>query len=482
MTGRPGAAQLVATAGGRTVRPALVLTVLGAAFFMSVLDVTSVIAALPSIAADLELTAGGAAWVVTAHGVAVGGCLLSAGRAADVVGARRMFVAATSAFAAASALCALSATGELLIAARAFQGIAAAVLTPSALSLLLAVHPEEPGRNRAIGVWGGLGAVGATAGLLIGGLLTTIVEWSWIFWINVPVCVAVVAVSRSVLPDLGRSRERSLQLPAALALSGALAAVILALLRGPEDGWTSPVVLVAGAASVMLAAGFWSVERRAVDPVLPARLWRARGMVSGNATVLLAGVAVDALLYLSTRNAQENLGLSALGFGGLAAIMTVTSVAGVIAGQALTGRLGTRSVAVAGMAIIAVGSLVLALASGDGIFLPALGLGLFGPGLGLAFTAGQIACLAGVTGEDAGTASGLEETSFAIGNTLGTTVGASAALGLGTFASATSDRTADAYFVVAVIGLAGAAAASMLPRHIDSGRSGDQPCSDPVSS
>lgn len=168
--------------------------------------------------------------------------------------------------------------------------------------------------TRAIGIWGGLGGIGATVGLIVGGLLTSVAGWEWIFFLNVPVCAAVL-LARRVLPDPDTEPDRRIDVPAALTLSGALAAAIFAILRGPEHGWTHPAVLGPAAAAVVLLVAFRLVERRATDPVLPPRLLRLRGVVVGNATVLMAGLAVDALLLLTTRYAQQVLGAGALGFG-----------------------------------------------------------------------------------------------------------------------------------------------------------------------
>lgn len=406
---------------GTARRPVVVLTVLGAAFLMTVLDSTSVVAALPTIESALEFTAGGVAWVVTAYGVAMGGLLLSAGRLADVVGARRTFLVATAAFALTSLACGLAPTGGILIGARLLQGVAAALMTPAALALLLATYAEGPDRDRAIGIWGGLGGIGATVGLLVGGLLTSVAGWEWIFFLNVPVCAAVL-LARRVLPDPDTEPDRRIDVPAALTLSGALAAAIFAILRGPEHGWTHPAVLGPAAVAVVLLVAFRLVERRATDPVLPPRLLRLRGVVVGNATVLTAGIAVDALLLLTTRYAQQVLGAGALGFGVLACAMTVTSVAGVALGQRIVGRVGVRPVAATGMVLIASAGLLLT-GSGTTWAVPVLGMIVYGVGMGFAFVAGQIACLAQVGPADAGTASGLEETSFGIGGTLGTAAG-----------------------------------------------------------
>lgn len=450
--------------GTRADHPRLVLVILGSAFFMTVLDSTSVIAALPSISAGLALRPDQSAWVLTAYGVAVGGFLLTAGRLSDVYGARRVFLVATAVFALASAACGLATGWTSLITARGIQGLAAAAMTPSALALLLAAHHDEIQRGRAIGIWGGLGGIGATAGLLVGGALTTIGDWTWVFWINVPVCIAVLAASRSMLPDPVRRSGRSTEWPAALALCGVLTAATFVLLHGAAHGWNEAPVVGAVAVAVILGPVFLVLERRSSDPVLPPRLWRMPGVRSGNAVVLMSGIVVDGLLYLTSRQAQEDLSLSPLAFGGLAAIMTITSFAGVLAGQALVRRMGVRTVATTGMAVLTAAGVLLAMTSEHGVPQLALGLAVFGPGMGLAFVAGQIACLRWVPDADAGIASGIEETSFSVGSMFGTGIGAAAAIGAAsTWGGPAFSGSSRAYLVIALVGLAGCVVSRALP-------------------
>lgn len=443
----------MSVASARRLRPRLVLVLVGSASLMTVLDSTAVIAALPSIRDDLGFTPSGATWVLVAHGVAVGGCLLSAGRLADALGPRRVFVVALAAFGLASLLCGFAWAPWTLVATRVLQGVAAAALTPAALALLLAAHPDGPARSRALAVWSGLGSVGATAGLLLGGALAATIGWSWLFWANVPVCVIVLALTRRELPSPPREPGRSPDLPSALALAVTLSAVVLALLSGPEAGWSSLRTLGALVVAAIAATTLVVLQRRAVDGILPASLLKLGGVRAGNLVVLLVGVAVDGLLLLATWQAQDVLGLGALQFGLLAAAMTLTCAVAVAVGQALLATAGARTVTAVGGALIVVAGLVLALGgTGEDWRVLGLGLAVFGVGMGLVFIAGQIVSLTGVPVADAGTASGLEETSFSIGTTLGPALVAAVAGALVVGGVSLSSSIATTFLVVAGVG------------------------------
>lgn len=407
------------------------LAVLCTAFFMAVLDSTSVFAALPSIAEDLAFPASQVQWVITAYGVTVGGLLLLGGRIADLFGRRRVYMTSVGLFAVASLVCGLAWSSEALIAARAVQGLGAAILTPAGLSILMMVFPDGPDRNKALGVWGGLGGLGATAGLLLGGLLTDTVGWAWIFFINVPFCLAVVGLSPVLLPESrNRAGRRSFDLPGAVTMTGALVLLLYALFKVADDGGPTiqSVGLVAGA--VGMGALFVVIELRSDEPLVPFRIFRSRTLVGGNVTILAAGIAVDGMLIIVTLYAQQILGYSAMQFGLAMAVMTVASLAGVMTGQRMVTRFGFRSVAVTGMVLLGLGCLVLARLSADGSFVDNLLLGLltFGAGLGAAFVAAQIAALAEVAEEESGLASGIEETSFAVGTTLGVAIASAVAV------------------------------------------------------
>ncbi|WP_159620041.1 MFS transporter [Ruania rhizosphaerae] len=441
-------------------RPWWALAVVCMAMFMAVLDSTSVYAALPAIARDLGFSPAEIQWVITAYGVSIGGFLLLGGRLADRWGRRRVFMASVAVFAAGSLACGWAPSGDVLIAARVLQGMGAAVMTPAGLGILMNVFPDGPDRNRALGIWGGLGGIGATVGLLLGGVLTEWAGWPWIFFTNVPVCIAVVVLCPLLLPagEPGRSR---VDLPGGLMCTGALVLILLALFRIAEQG-ADPLVAGFGVGGLVLASVFVLIERRSPAPLVPPRLFSRTTLVGGNLVIVIAGISVDGLLIVVTLYAQQVLGLSALQFGLTMAIMTVTSVAGVVAGQRLVTRSGFRIVAAAGMVLLAIACLLLSRLTPDGTIVGDLLAGLitFGAGMGAAFVAGQIAALAGAPQEDAGVAAGVEETSFAVGTTMGAALASAVAVGYATHAGGVLDPAVALTegFRIALLVLAGLAA------------------------
>lgn len=466
----------MAGSGPRTARPARrwwVLAVVCLAMFMAVLDSTSVYAALPVMERDLGFAPAEVQWVITAYGVAVGGLLLWGGRLADYFGRRRMFMASVAVFAAASLGCGLATSSEVLIAARVLQGIGAAMMTPAGLSILMNTFPSGPERNKALGIWGGLGGTGASVGLLLGGVLTDWAGWSWIFYTNVPVCVLVLIVSPLLVPA-GARHGRRLDLPGAFIATGGLVLLLLGLFRIAEQG-VDLLVAVFGAGAGVAAALFVAIERRSPAPLVPMRLFSSRTLVGGNVVIVIAGIAVDGLLLVVTWYAQQVLGFTALQFGLTMAIMTVTSVVGVMVGQHLVTRSGFRVVASAGLALLAIACGLLARLRPDGSLAGDLlgGLIIFGAGMGAAFVAGQIAALADVAEGDAGVAAGLEETSFSVGSTIGPALASAIAIGYATRASdgppsaaALTDGLAVALLVLAAIAAAGAVCAVILLRPV----------------
>lgn len=397
---------------------------------MAVLDSTSVYTALPSIGEDLEFAPGGLQWVITAYGLTVGGLLLLGGRIADLLGRRRVFIAAVALFGGASLLCGLAWSSEVLIAGRALQGLGAAILTPAGLSILMTIFPEGRDRNRALGIWGGLGGTGATAGLLLGGPITEGLGWAWIFFVNVPVCVAVLALCRALLPE-GHAApgRRQFDIAGAVTVTAALGLLVYALFAvAAGTGWLVATACVA--AAVVCGALFVAVESRSPAPLVPMRIFRSRTLVGGNVVVLIAGMAVDGLLIVVTLYTQLVLGYSAIQFGLTMAVMTVMSVLGLAGGQHLVTRLGFRAVAVAGMALLCASCLLLTRVSADGGFARELlpGLLVFGAGMGAAFVSAQIAALAGVSSAESGLAAGIEETAFGIGTTLGVALASAVAV------------------------------------------------------
>jgi EmrB/QacA subfamily drug resistance transporter len=429
---------------GPSSRRWLALALLGAAFFMVVLDSTIVYVALPSIDEDLGFSDAGLQWVMSAYLLSFGGLLLLGGRAADLLGRRRMFMVGVSVFVGSSLLCGFAWSDQILVAARVVEGIAAAVMAPTALSLLMTVFDEGPERNKALGIWGGIGGVGATSGLLVGGPVTDGLGWEWVFFINVPVGLGILALSPVLLPEsrapVGR---RVYDVAGGLTITAALLLLVYAVSEAPERGWTDARTIGPVLASVVLIALFVQIEGRSTAPLVPLRIFRSRTLVGGNLVLLTAGAAVDGMLIIVTLYAQEVLGYSTVQFGLMVSVMTVMSVAGAVSGQAAVTRVGSRPVALAGMVLLAGSCLLLTRVSVNGSFLDDLfvPLALFGAGLGATFVASQIAGLAGVVEEESGLAAGLVDSSFNIGSALGIAVLSTVALSRTEDALATDQAT-----------------------------------------
>lgn len=412
-------------------RPWLALALLATAFFMTILQSTIVITALPNIGRDLGLDGAGLTWVVTAYVLVGSGLLLFCGRAADLLGRRRVFLAGNALWVVSSLACGLAWSAEVLIAARAVQGLAAAVVAPSALSILMVTFPEGRERNKALGIWGGLGGVGATAGLLFGGVITEGLGWPWIFFVNIPVGAAVLAIAPALLGESRVvERPRSFDAAGAVTVTAALTVLVFAIVTVAEVGWVSWRTLGLFGAVIALATLFVGVENRSVAPLVPFRALRSRVLVGGNLLILAAGMSVDGMLITLTSYVQRVLGWSALEFGGAAAVMTVTSVGCVAVGQHAVSVFGPRPVAIAGTVVLGAACLLLTLTTTVGGSPAAMfaALVIFGVGLGGAFVSAQIAALTGVAEENSGLAAGLVNTSFDFGAALGVAICSSVAL------------------------------------------------------
>jgi EmrB/QacA subfamily drug resistance transporter len=401
------------------------LALLCGAFFMVILDAAIVIVALPSIEGDLGFSASGLQWVISAYALTFGGLLLLGGRSADLLGRRRMFMVGVVFFTAASLLCGLAWSPAALIAARAIQGVGAAVMTPTALSILMTIFEEGPERNKALGIWGALGGIGGTAGWLIGGVLVDGPGWEWIFFINIPLGLGALALSPVLLPESrGVGVGRSYDPLGALTVTGALVALIYALVEAPDAGWGSAQTIGLFVASAVLLAAFAWIESRAKAPLVPLRILRSRTRVGANTVMLVFSTVGFGMPFLLTLYAQQVLGYSAMKFGMTSVVMPVAAAVGSIAGQAVVLRVGFRPVAATGMVLMGLGCLFLTQVSVSGSYFGDIFLGLliFGPGIGLAFVTSSIAALAGVAEEESGLASGLNNTAFQIGAALGVAV------------------------------------------------------------
>ncbi len=398
---------------------------------MVILDSAIVVVAVPSIERELGFTQQDLQWVLSAYALSFGGLLLLGGRAADLLGRRRVFLAGTALFTVASLLCGLAWSSGALIAARGLQGLGAAAMTPSALSILMTSFEEGAERNRALGIWGSIGGVGASAGWLIGGPLTDGPGWEWVFFINLPIGAAVLALGPALL---GESREhgraRALDPGGALAVSAAFLALVYALVDAPSAGWGSAQTVLLLAASLALFAAFAAIERVVRAPLVPLRILRSRTLVAADAAMLLTAAAGFGMPFILTLYAQQVLGYSAVEFGLTSLVFPLAAAVGSVTGQALVTRHGFAVVAAAGMALAAAAIGFLTQVSVGGSYFADIfpGLLVYGLGLGLCFVACSIAALSGVADHEAGLASGLNNTAFQLGGALGVAIATTVAI------------------------------------------------------
>jgi EmrB/QacA subfamily drug resistance transporter len=401
------------------------LALLCAAFFMVLLDSSIVLVALPSIDADLGFSAGGLQWVMSAYMLSFGGLLLLGGRAADLLGRRRLFVVGVGLFALASLGAGLAGSAGTLIGARALQGVAAAIMTPTAQSILMATFREGAERNKALGVWTSTGAIGGTAGWLVGGPITDGLGWEWIFLINLPVAAAVAALSPVLLAESrAAATERRFDVAGAVTITAALVALVYAVVEAPNVGWGDGQTLgLVGLAGVLIAA-FIAIESRSAAPLAPLRVFRSRTLVGGNLLLLALGMLAFGMPFLLTQYAQEVLQWSPVQFGIAFLVMPIGAAIGSAVGQTVATRRDVRAVAAVAMALLGVGMLVLTQVSVGGSYLGDLFFALLviGPGVGAAYVAGSIASLTGVAESEAGLASGLNNASFQIGGAVGVAI------------------------------------------------------------
>ena len=401
------------------------LALLCGAFLMVILDAAIVIVALPSIEADLGFSEQGLQWVISAYALTFAGLLLLGGRAADLLGRRRIFVVGVLFFTIASLLCGLAWSPAALIAARALQGVGAAIMTPTALSIISTTFPEGSERNKALGIWSMMGATGATAAWLIGGPLVEGPGWEWIFFINIPLGLTALALSPVLLRESRASLTRRSYDPAgALTITGALVLLVYGVVEAPDVGWGSPRTILLFAGSAVLLAAFALIESRHRAPLVPLRILRSRTLVGANLVMLLFGTVAFGTPFILTLYAQQVLGYSAIEFGLGTAVFTVMAAVGSIVSQAVVLKVGFRTVATTGMVLLGGGALVLTQVSVGGSYVSDMLLGLlvYGAGIGPAFVTATVAALAGVAEHESGLASGLSNTAFQIGAALGVAI------------------------------------------------------------
>ena len=403
----------------------LTLAIVGAAFFMTVLDVAIVNVAIPSIEKDLKVTETTVQWVLIAYSITFGGFLLLGGRMADLLGRRRIFLVGLTLFTVASLVCGLSGSIAVLIAARAVQGIGAAIISPAALSIVTTTFREGAERNKALGIWGALGGSGAAAGVLFGGILVKYLGWQWIFYVNVPVGVLVGALTLPFVPesraDLG---HRRFDAAGAVTVTSGLALLVYAISKAPDVGWGSARTILLLIASVAILAVFVAIETRSRAPLMPFSIFRIRSVLAANIVGFLLGAVIFANFLVLTLYVQQILGWSPLktGITFLATAGTTVIWAGVA--QALTTRFGPRPVITSGMLILAASMVWYTQLPVDGHFWPDLlpPYVIFALGLAFGFVPVTIAALSQVAPQEAGLASGLINTSQQIGGAIGVAI------------------------------------------------------------
>jgi EmrB/QacA subfamily drug resistance transporter len=452
----------------------LALALLCVVQFMVVLDIAIVNVALPSIKTDLGFSQGDLQWVISAYALVFGGFLLLGGRAADMLGRRRVFLAGIVVFTAASLFAGLAWSETSLIAARALQGLGAAIITPAALSILSTTFVEGRERNIALGAWGAVGGFGAVAGVLLGGVLTDALSWEWIFFVNVPVGIVGFVLAPLLLLESRDANVRRFDVPGAVLVTSGLSGVVLSITEASRHGWLSTQAVAVFALSALLLASFVAWELRHSEPLMRFGILRTRTVSGANVAGFILGTALFSMFLMLTLYMQQVLGYSAMKTG--VAYLAVAGTAilwSAVAGQLVT-RIGVKPVLVIGMAMLTAGLVFFTQAPVDGTYVRDLlpGFLVLGVGIGFSFVPISIAALAGVRPAEAGLASGLINTSQQVGGALGIAV-------LSTIATSTSedslasgaippqalvDGFSSAFLVGAVIAAVGVLAALTLIR------------------
>src|SRR3954452_15722140 len=398
------------------------LAVIVAAQFMVVLDVAIVNVALPSIKTDLDFSQESLQWGITAYAIFFGGVLLLGGRLADLLGRRRLFMAGLVLFTVMSLLDGLAWSEGSLIVFRSLQGLGAALLSPAALSILTTTFREGRERNLALGIWGAASGSGAAAGVLLGVARTSAFSWSWIFFINVPAGIAVLALTPFLLQESkAKLTHRHFDTAGAVSITSGLMLLVYALTRAAQDGWATASTIGLLAASAALVVAFLVIETRSKAPLLPLGIFRLRTLSASNLSGLLLSASMFSQFFLLTLYMQQVLGYSALqtGVAYVGLTLTVITFSGVA--QAIVTRTGVRGVLTAGMALSAVGLVLYARLPVDGHYFWDLSPAFIisGVGLALAFVPMSIGALTGVVADQAGVASGLLNTSQQVGGAIG---------------------------------------------------------------
>jgi EmrB/QacA subfamily drug resistance transporter len=402
-----------------------ILAVVATAFFMTILDVSIVNVALPSIGEDLQFSRGNLQWVITAYAIVFGGFLLLGGRAADLLGRRLVFMFGVALFTVASLVCGLAESEGTLIGARAVQGLGGAIISPAALSIVMTSFEEGAERNKALGIWGALGGSGAAVGVLAGGVLTEGLGWEWIFWVNIPVGALVLALTPFIVPESFRETARRRYDPlGAISVTAGLTLLVYAISEAPDVGWLTARTILLLVASGALLVSFLVIERTVAEPLMPFRIFRVRTVAGANGVGALLGAVIFANFFLLTLYVQNVLGFSALRTGVTFVATAGTAVISAGVAQALTTKLGAKPVMTFGLVLLTGAMIWYAQIPVDGSYAADLlpGYLMVGVGIAFAFVPVSIAALAGVAEREAGLASGLINTSQQIGGAVGVAI------------------------------------------------------------
>jgi EmrB/QacA subfamily drug resistance transporter len=426
---------------GHHVNPWLVLVLVCMAQFMVILDATIVNVALPSIQADLEMSDADLQWIVNAYTLVFGGFLLLGGRAGDLIGRKKVFLAGVVLFSVASLLNGLAPSSEFLILARGLQGLGGALIAPAALSIITTTFEEGPARAKAMSVWAAIAVGGAAAGLLLGGILVDAFSWPWIFFVNVPVGIAVFVAALRYVPESKDARShKAFDVAGAITVTTGLLLLVYAIVKANEKGWMSLHTLGFGVLALLLLAAFLVIEWRSVEPLVRLSIFRLRTIRAANVAMFFVASGLFAMFFFTTLYMQRVLGYSPLEAG----LAFLPFTAGVIVGaglsQALVARVGARELPLIGMAMAIAGMLLFTRLQPDGSYVSDLlpGMILASIGMGLTFVPITLIATSGIPDADAGLASGLYNTSQQIGGALGLAILSTLAV------NATEDSLADA--------------------------------------
>ncbi len=453
--------------------PALGLILL--AQLLVVIDVSIVTLALPAIQRGLGFSPAGLQWVISAYALAFGGFLLLGGRLADLLGRRRILIAGAGLFTAASLACGLADSPGMLVAARATEGLGAAMMAPAAMSLILAIFPEGAERNRALGALGAVSGAGGAIGVLAGGMLTTWLSWSWVFFVNLPVGALIVAAARPLLPESrARQARRRFDMAGAVTVTGGLSLLVYAVVTAASHGWASATTigLLAGAAALL--AAFIFIEARSAAPLLPLAFFRNRTVTAANLAGLLLGGLIFPMFVFLSLYMQQVLGYSAIKAGLAFLVIAGGLIASSALAQGLVTRVGAKLVLTAGLLGLTVAQVLFARLPVAGHFTAGLlpGFVVVAAALGLAFVGDVIASTGGVKPADAGVASGLINAGQQIGGAIGLAVATSVAAARTAAllragrppATALAGGFHDAFIVTGALALAAAIAVATLIR------------------